>query len=211
MGRPYTGADYTTNAYQLDAGQLRRSGVIVPGSTVRATMSWPDGPTLEVESTWTETERSLFLKFRLEEDREKPIEWTQRIYLKASPSNLGRGEVLFFYCPRTGKTCRKIYRAYHSRGFFHREAFHRPLYYPVQASSMFKKVDRQYAAAERKLESLRTKRRSTTYRGRATRRAERREKAIAEVCRLEDLRWSLDYFPKRLREFFTSDILKDLG
>ena len=134
-------------------------------------MSWPDGPTLEVESTWTEQEWSLFLKFHLEEDREEPITWTQRIHLQTSPSNLGQGEVLYFICPRTGKRCRKIYRAYHSRGFYHREAFHRPLYYPVQASSFYKKPDRQFLSVERSLEKLKAKRPTFTYLGKPTRRA----------------------------------------
>jgi len=199
MGRQYTGADYTTSAYQLDTGQLRRSGVIVEGSTVRATMTWPDGPTVEMESTWTEQERSLFLKFRLEEYREEPIEWTQRIHLQTNPSNLGQGEVLYFTCPRTGKRCRKIYRAYHSRGFYHREAFHRPLYYPVQASSLYKKPDRQFCSVERSLEKLKAKRSTSTYLGKPTRRSLRTNKLQEELYRLEELRWSDEYVPKAIR------------
>ena len=199
MGRPYTGADYTTTAYQLDAGQLRRSGVIVPGRTVRAIISWADGPTVEVESTWTETERSLFLKFHLEEYREEPVEWTQRIHLRTLPSSLGEGEVLYFACPRTGKLCRKLYRAYHSRGFYHREAFHRPLYYPAQASSFYKKPDRQFRSVERSLEELKAKRATTTYLGKPTRRALRTAKLQEELYRLEELRWSDQYTPKAIR------------
>ena len=37
------------------------------------------------------------------------------------PSNLGKGEVMYFVCPRTGKYCRKLY--FNNSYFLHREAF----------------------------------------------------------------------------------------
>lgn len=199
MGRPYTGADYTTSAYQLKVGDLRRRGVIVHGRTVRATITWPDGgPTLDIESTWTDREQSLSLSFRLGEES-----WTQRIALQTSPSPL-QGELLYFICPRSGKTCRKLYRAYHSRGFYHRTAFGYRLYYPQQASSTYKRADRQLLAAERKLEKLQAKRRTSTYLGQPTRRAVRIAQLQEEAERLEVLRWSPQFMPKAIRHLFPS-------
>lgn len=199
MGRKYTGADYTTNAYQLDAGQLRRSGVIVPGKTVQATITWPDGAQLQVESTWTDQERSLRLQARMEGGYGEEQTWTQRIQLRSQPSNLGKGEVLSFVCPRSGKGARKLYRAYYSTGFYHREAFFRPVYYPLQGSSWMKLPDRRYVLTESRLEKLQAKRRTTTYRGQLTRRAVRIAQLQEKLYQLEELRWSPEYIPKSLQ------------
>ena len=199
MGRPYTGTDYTTSAYQLQVGDLRRRGVIARGRTVRATMSWPDGgPTLDVESTWTDREQGLSISFRLGEES-----WTQRIALQTSPSPL-QGELLYFICPRSGKRCRKLYRAYHSHGFYHRTAFGYRLYYPQQASSTYKRADRQLLAAERKLATLQAKRRTSTYLGQPTRRAVRIVELLEEAERLRVLSWSPEFLPKAIRHLFTS-------
>jgi len=203
MGRRYTGADYTTTAYQLDAGHLRRSGVVVPGKVVRSTMTWPDGAQLHVESTWTEQEQSLSLQARMEGGYGEEQTWTQRIELRTFPSNLGQGELLSFVCPRSGKGARKLYRAYYSTGFYHREAFFRRVYYPLQASSWMKLPDRRYLATERKLEKLQAMRRTSTYRGQLTRRAGRIAKLREDLDQLEEIRWSPEYLPKALRGLLT--------
>jgi hypothetical protein len=54
------------------------------------------------------------------------------VRLISIPSNLGKGEILYFVCPTTGKRCRKLYR--NSKYFLHREAF-RYLYYEKQNES----------------------------------------------------------------------------
>lgn len=158
---------------------------------------------MNTESTWTEQERSLSLKFRLREANGSEETWTQRIELHTDPSPL-QGELLYFICPRSGKRCRKIYRAYHSHGFYHRNAFGYRLYYPVQASSRMDRPDRQLQAVERRLEKLQAKRRTSTYRGQPTRRAVRIAQLQEEAGRLEDLRWSPQFMPKAIRHLFPS-------
>jgi hypothetical protein len=44
-----------------------------------------------------------------------------KVQIISKPSNLGKGEVLYFVCPTTKKHCRKLYL--HSGYFLHREAF----------------------------------------------------------------------------------------
>lgn len=198
MGRPYTGTDYTTAALTLKVGELRRSGVLTQGREVTATMSWTSGEVLTIESTWTAATPSLLLSFR-DTDGET---WTQRVELRTAPSPL-QGTLLFFVCPRSGRTCRKLYRAYYSRGFFHREAFRYRLYYPQQASSKMRLPDRQLQAVERKLSRLQAKRRTTTYRGQPTRRAVRIAQLQEKAEHLEELRWSPEYIPKSFRELFS--------
>jgi hypothetical protein len=50
---------------------------------------------------------------------QQPIKY--RVQLVTAPSNLGKGFVWYFVCPRTGKLCRKLYLA--DTYFYHRSAF----------------------------------------------------------------------------------------
>lgn len=54
----------------------------------------------------------------------EPINYKVKIISKTS--NLGKGEVFYFVCPRTGKHCRKLYL--HDGYFLHREAFNGLMY-----------------------------------------------------------------------------------
>ena len=172
---------------------------MVRGKTVRATITWPDGgPTLDMESTWTDREQSLSISFRLGEES-----WTQRIALQTFPSPL-QGELLYFICPRSGKRCRTLYRAYHSHGFYSRTAFSYRLYYPAQASSRMDKPGRQLQAVERRLAKLQAMRSTATYQGKPTKRAQRIAQLEEEAERLEVLRWSPEFLPKAIRHLFPS-------
>lgn len=176
---------------------------MVRGKTVRATITWPDGgPTLNMESTWTGAAPTLSLEFRLREANGSVETWTQRIELQTAPSPL-QGELLYFICPRSGKRCRKLYRAYHSHGFYSRTAFSYRLYYPVQASSRMDKPGRQLQAVERRLAKLQAMRSTATYQGKPTKRAQRITQLEEEAERLEELRWSPEYVPKSFLGLFS--------
>lgn len=54
------------------------------------------------------------------------------VRIESIPSNLGKGEIMYFVCPNTGKHCRKLY--HNSKYFLHREAF-KYLYYEKQIES----------------------------------------------------------------------------
>lgn len=67
------------------------------------------------------------------------LEYTQNgesikydVRIVSIPSNLGKGKILYFVCPNTGKHCRKLY--HNSKYFLHREAFNY-LYYEKQIES----------------------------------------------------------------------------
>lgn len=50
---------------------------------------------------------------------DKPINY--KVRLITIPSNLGKGEIMYFVCPITGKYCRKLY--FNNSYFLHRKAF----------------------------------------------------------------------------------------
>lgn len=67
------------------------------------------------------------------------LEYTQNgesinynVRIVSIPSNLGKGYILYFVCPSTGKHCRKLFHC--SKYFLHREAFNY-LYYEKQIES----------------------------------------------------------------------------
>lgn len=54
----------------------------------------------------------------------EPINY--KVNIKSLPSNLGKGNVMYFVCPRTRKYCRKLYLF--NTYFLHREAFNGLMY-----------------------------------------------------------------------------------
>lgn len=75
----------------------------------------------------------------LEHKKYITLEYTQSgeiikydVRIESIPSNLGKGAIYYFVCPRTQKHCRKLYC--NSKYFLHREAFNY-LYYDKQIES----------------------------------------------------------------------------
>ncbi|UQD54999.1 hypothetical protein [Flavobacterium sp. K5-23] len=80
-----------------------------------------------IKSTILEHEKFITLDYK---QSGESINYNVRIV--SIPSNLGKGEILYFVCPNTGKHCRKLY--HNSKYFLHREAY-RYLYYEKQLES----------------------------------------------------------------------------
>jgi len=73
-----------------------------------------------------------------------------KVRLISIPSNLGKGEIMYFICPLTGKKCRKLYL--NNSYFAHREAFN-GLFYQNQIESkknrfLFKIFEKVYLSDE---------------------------------------------------------------
>lgn len=71
---------------------------------------------------------------------EAPIKY--RLQLVSAPSNLGKGVVWYFVCPRTGKRCRKLYLA--DTYFYHRSAFRGCMYQSQSHSKEFRRLDKRF-------------------------------------------------------------------
>ena len=99
--------------------------------------------------------------------------------------------------------CRILYRAYHARDFRSRWGFSYRLYYPSQVCGKLNRWDETYWNTERHLERSKGKRKPGTYRGKPTKRSERRERLYTQLERADELRFSLAAWPKRLRASFT--------
>ncbi len=124
-----------------------------------------------------------------------------KIEIVGVPSNLGRGELLYFICPVTGEKCRVLYKAYGSDTWQSRKAYFRPIYYDLQQCSKLDRYNTKYWILERELTDICKKRTNSTYRGNKTKTAIRNEKRYKELEHMDNLRWSPAGMPKSLWPF----------
>jgi hypothetical protein len=199
MGRRSTGAITTKEACRIELSYLLKNGYIQKGKHITGPLHWTNGSSISIESKYTEQEKYLRVWYTLTDSREdKTYELDYKISLCAKPSNLGKGEVLYFVCPQTGNLCRILYRAYGSRIWKCREAYTYRIYYPIQTSSKMGKYNDRYWEAERNLEKMYTERATSTYKGKQTRRAKRMERLEETRHHMDLLRWSPISLPKSL-------------
>ena len=96
-----------------------------------------------------------------------PIKYQVR--LVSISSNLGKGDVWYFICPRTGRRCRKLYLV--DRYFYHRSAFKGCFYekqtYSHNNRALYKSFESLFGT-ERLYEQLYGKNFKKRYRGKKT-------------------------------------------
>ena len=92
-----------------------------------------------------------------------------RAKLVSAPSNLGKGVVWYFICPKTGKRCRKLYLA--DTFFYHRSAFNGCMYEKQTQSKKSRYLDKtlgEYFRTDQLFEQLYKKNFKKTYAGKPT-------------------------------------------
>ena len=126
-----------------------------------------------------------------------------KIYLTTILNNLGKGEVLYFPCPVTGKRCRVLYRAYGYHKWKSREAYNHRLYYDSQISSKMSYANDRFWAIERKIEKIRKSEKiHYTHQGEPTRKARYLESLREQQYYWDIKRWQPECMPKSLRGIF---------
>jgi len=151
-------------------------------------ISWTSGDSIGL--FWDATGQSPFIRLdysltRYDGERK---ECDYRIDLLRQPSNLGKGNRMYFICPVSGKRATILYRCYGSEYFKHREAFQNRIYYEQQT------IGKLYRHLEtgplyREIEKLKRDRRQEFYKGQRTKRAQRLE---ALENRLWDKQMAID-------------------
>jgi hypothetical protein len=198
MGRRATGVDFTTSAPRLELSALLRVGYFAKEATCSGGWSWSNGDRAEITTHRVGINCYMDITTRWKDYTGQAYEQRQRIYLFRKPSNLGRGEVLYFRCPFTHRLCRILYRAYHSNTWRSRTAFCYRLYYPQQTEPAWGRTLCRENSAERKLDRLYSMRATSTYMGRPTRRALRIAKLVNEIERLAAYMWHPSSLPPNL-------------
>lgn len=204
MGRPYTGAATVYSSPRLELSRLLKVGYFTKGAEVSGSWTWSNGDIASIRTKRVGAEVYMELSYTWTDPRSGQREDVrQRFDMVSKPSNLGRGHLLYFRCPQTGRACRNLYRAYHARTFRSRWGFSYRLYYPSQTCGKLNRWDETYWNAERHLERSKGQRKAGTYRGKPTKRSKRRERLYTQLERADEMRWSLMCWPKRLRTAFT--------
>lgn len=120
MPKPHTYPTLFDDLKTISISFLTMHGYLKPNQWRSGTVTWSrnGNKTGSISiGVYTQTENSyLELDYKCSET---PINY--RVQLVSDPSNLGKGVVWYFVCPRTGKRCRKLYLA--DTYFYHRSAF----------------------------------------------------------------------------------------
>ena len=87
------------------------------------------------------------------------------------PSNLGKGIIWYFLCPKTNNRCRKLYLV--DGLFLHREAFTGCMYESQTVSKKYRQIEKKFGAyfdSDILFEQLHKKYFKRTYKGKLTKR-----------------------------------------
>jgi hypothetical protein len=82
---------------------------------------------------------------------------------------LGKGEIIYFVCPISGKKARILYRCYGSKIWKCRTSYQNRIYYDSQQCSKYDFHNRRYWALSKELESLYKRGKKSHYNGNYTR------------------------------------------
>jgi hypothetical protein len=123
---------------------------------------------------------------------QQPIKY--RVQLVSALSNLGKGLVWYFICPRTGKRCRKLYLA--DTYFYHRSAFSGCMYEKQTQSKKSRCLDKMlgvYFQSDQLFEQLYKKHFKKQYAGKPTKKYLKLTQQIqrAESIPYHEIEWVL--------------------
>jgi hypothetical protein len=190
MGRWSTGAITTGEACRIELSYLLKQGYLRKGKNISGVLSWTNGSSIQFESDLTSDE--WFIRVAYQNTNSNSGEKTNhdyKIYLTTISSNLGKGEVLYFICPQSGKRCRILYKCYGSLIWKSRNAYMYRIYYDSQVCSKYDYHNTQYWSITKKLERLYKRGRKNHYRGNYTRLMKRVEQLEYKQKYHDKMRW----------------------
>lgn len=171
-------------ALQIQISKLKEWDYLEPGQIKKGTINWsrngnPTGSISIMVNTHSE-QPHIELDYKFQDSPRK-----YKVGLVSIPSNLGKGKIWYFLCPRTKKRCRKLYLI--SGYFFHREAFTGCMYDCQIQSKKYRQFDktcRAYFRLDQLNEQLYKKHFKKTYAGEPTKKYLKLLEQIQKVERL---------------------------
>jgi hypothetical protein len=199
MGRYSTGAITTGEAIRIELSYLLKKGCIQKGKQLSGSISWTNDNSIGFESCYTEEEAYIRLKYQ-NTNRSTKEETTHdyKIQLTTIPSNLGKGEVLYFVCPVSGRNCRILYQCYGSTIWKSRSAYQNRIYYKTQSCSKYDYHNNRYWQLTKDLDILLHKRVKDHYKGELTRLNIRILKLRERQNHHDNMRWLI--VPKAIQK-----------
>jgi hypothetical protein len=149
MGRNSTGAWTVGESLRIELPYLLSQGYIQKGYSKIFTLSWHDQfkrnkGSISCRSNYLGHMNYLEVSYVVTTRDGNSESIKYKIDLIEKDSNLGQGKVLYFQCPRSGKNCRILYKAYGSSKFLAREAYEQRIYYDCQQASKLEKYNTTY-------------------------------------------------------------------
>ncbi|WP_046755405.1 hypothetical protein [Kordia jejudonensis] len=178
MGRNTTTAQSIESACKLDLRIMLKDGSICKNRHLGGSINWEHGGAISFESKVFENEKYLHVMYTTTNRYGSTTKHDYKIQLVSVPSNLGKGQVLYFRCPKTGKRARVLYSTYGNDLFLHRDYYKdhygQRLFYNSQIASKDWYNNTMYFNYKRQVESfekylLTFKQWKRTYRGKETR------------------------------------------
>lgn len=204
MGRWSTGALTTGEALRIEITDLLKRGLIKKGYEIHGCLNWASGASIKIETSYnTEAGNYIRLIYTKTESEADKTDHDYKIYLDVTPSNLGKGQILYFICPVSGERCRVLYMCYGSPIWKSRLAYQHRIYYSCQISSKMDHANSRYWSIDSRIENLKKNRRKQlTYKGRPTKYALQLERLQSEQRNFDLERWQPCNMPKGLRNLF---------
>ncbi len=177
MGRFSTRISTTNGSRKLDLRWMLRNKYFQKNIKVSGSMEWQDGSSSGFESLITDDEKYLRMIYTITDRKGIETHHDYKIQLVTVPSNLGKGEVLYFLCSESNKRARVLYMAYGHHKYIHRdwylEHYGVRLYYNSQSSSKEDYHNTMYFNLKRQVETIEeqiigVKHRKIQYKGKAT-------------------------------------------
>ncbi len=192
MGREKTGAIFTSEARRLELSFLIKRGLLQRNARIQGVINWnirnePTG-SMSVITNHSPDEKYIRVLYTATNFDGVKTNFDYKIDLVEINSNLGKGKVLYMICPESKKRCRILYLAYGANKFKCREAYQNRLYFSTQKCSKLDFWNTKYFEMQSKIEkfgSLRT----TTHKGKPTKRALRFDRLMIEKNYCDSMRW----------------------
>ena len=174
MGRFSTGAITTGEAIRIELSYLLNQGFIKKGCIIHGSLNWTNGSSISFISCLNENEKYLQLVYTNTSSYSGEVtKQDYKVELTTIPSNLGKGELIYFVCPDSGRRARILYKVYGSLHFKSRKAYRKRIYYSCQKSSRLEYHNDRYWELERLLGKLNQSAKKSNYQGKQTRLKER--------------------------------------
>jgi hypothetical protein len=121
MGRPSTGAWTVYESLRIELTYLLKHNYFRKGRIASGNLDWSNQHGKKLGSIGLiccygslDTEKFIVLKYTVTDRSGKKTALNYRVWLIEVDSNLGKGKVLYFKCPRLGQALQNIYKAYDS-------------------------------------------------------------------------------------------------
>lgn len=180
MAKPSTHPTLYDNALQMSIKKLNEWGYLKEGEKFRTQLNWSRNGNLigsiviQVNTMSEQPYIELDYKFRDEPRKYK-------ISLVSISSNLGKGKIWYFLCPKTKKRCRKLYSI--GGYFLHREAFNGCMYESQTQSKRVRELEKitMYFQTSKLYDEIYSKHFKKWYNGKPTKRYLKLLKKIKEA------------------------------